>query len=100
MAEDTLTKAQSQDGRSSDSSQFVVFQISLPKSSGGIRGIGEEFATNPTGTGSRTAPIALSPGGSGFGPNSRGLITQVPATDHWVSVGVFPADHEEDRQRL
>jgi hypothetical protein len=34
-----------------------------------FRGMGEKFAANPvTGTGSMTAPIATSPGRSGFGP--------------------------------
>jgi Salmonella virulence plasmid 65kDa B protein len=43
--------------------------ISMPKSGGAIRGIGEKFAANPvTGTGSMTVPIATSPGRSGFGP--------------------------------
>jgi RHS repeat-associated protein len=44
-------------------------QISLPKSGGAVRGIGEKFIANPvTGTGSLTVPIATSPGRSGFGP--------------------------------
>ena len=50
--------------------QFMVVapSISLPKGGGAIRGMGEEFAANPvTGTGSMTAPIAVSPGRSGFG---------------------------------
>jgi RHS repeat-associated protein len=43
--------------------------LSLPKSGGAIRGIGEKFAANPvTGTGSMSVPIATSPGRSGFGP--------------------------------
>jgi RHS repeat-associated protein len=43
--------------------------ISLPKSGGAIRGIGEKFAANPvTGTGSLSVPIYTSPGRSGFGP--------------------------------
>src|SRR5574341_2438055 len=43
--------------------------ISLPRGGGAIRGIGEKFAANPvTGTGSLSAPIATSPGRSGFGP--------------------------------
>jgi hypothetical protein len=43
--------------------------ISLPKGGGAIRGIGEKFAANPvTGTGSKSVPIATSPGRSGFGP--------------------------------
>src|SRR6187551_2823991 len=54
---------------SSDSVAAVVPQISLPKGGGAIRGIGEKFAANPvTGTGSMTAPVATSPGRSGFGP--------------------------------
>lgn len=43
--------------------------ISLPKSGGAIRGIGEKFAANPvTGTGSMSVPILTSPGRAGFGP--------------------------------
>jgi hypothetical protein len=43
--------------------------VSLPKSGGAIRGIGEKFAANPTlGTGSMSVTIATSPGRSGFGP--------------------------------
>ena len=43
--------------------------ISLPKSGGAIRGIGEKFAANPvTGTGSLSVPIATSAGRAGFGP--------------------------------
>ena len=43
--------------------------ISLPKSGGAIRGIGEKFAANPvTGTGSLTVPIFTTPGRSSFGP--------------------------------
>ncbi len=44
-------------------------QLSLPKGGGAIRGIGETFtATQVTGTGSLSVPIATSPGRSGFGP--------------------------------
>lgn len=43
--------------------------LSLPKSGGAIRDIGEKFAANPvTGTASLSVPIATSPGRSGFGP--------------------------------
>jgi Salmonella virulence plasmid 65kDa B protein len=43
--------------------------VTVPKSGGAIRGIGEKFATNRvTGTGSLSVPIAVSPGRSGFGP--------------------------------
>jgi hypothetical protein len=43
--------------------------ISLSKSGGAIRGIGEKFAANPvTGTGSLSVPIFTSPGRAGFGP--------------------------------
>jgi RHS repeat-associated protein len=43
--------------------------VSLPKSGGAIKGMGEKFAANPvTGTGSMSVPIATSPGRSGFGP--------------------------------
>jgi RHS repeat-associated protein len=51
------------------SSPFAAPSISLPKGGGAISGIGEKFAANPvTGAGSMTAPIAVSPGRSGFGP--------------------------------
>src|SRR5262245_16451416 len=51
------------------SAPFAAPSISLPKSGGAIRGIGEKFAANPvTGTGSMTVPIAVSPGRSGVGP--------------------------------
>ncbi|HVG33225.1 MAG TPA: SpvB/TcaC N-terminal domain-containing protein [Pyrinomonadaceae bacterium] len=41
--------------------------ISLPKSGGAIKGIGEKFAANLiTGTGSMTLPVATSPGRSGL----------------------------------
>lgn len=54
---------------SSEASRNPLPTISLPKSGGAIRGIGEKFAANPvTGTGSMTVPIATSPGRSGFGP--------------------------------
>src|SRR5438270_8592351 len=54
---------------SSDTNRNPLPTISLPKSGGAIRGIGEKFAANPiTGTGSMTVPIATSPGRSGFGP--------------------------------
>ncbi len=43
--------------------------IELPKGGGALRGIGESFSANPmNGTGSLAAPIATSPGRSGFGP--------------------------------
>ncbi|QBY55459.1 SpvB/TcaC N-terminal domain-containing protein [Cupriavidus oxalaticus] len=48
----------------------VAPSISLPKGGGAIRGLSEKkLAVNPvTGTGSRSVPIATSPGLSGFGP--------------------------------
>ena len=47
----------------------TVAAISLPKSGGAIRGMGEKFDSNPvTGTSSMAIPIATSPGRSGFGP--------------------------------
>jgi hypothetical protein len=43
--------------------------VSLPKSGGAIRGIGEKFAVNPvTGTSSLVVTLGTSPGRSGFGP--------------------------------
>ncbi|HET8681353.1 MAG TPA: SpvB/TcaC N-terminal domain-containing protein [Micromonosporaceae bacterium] len=43
--------------------------ISLPKSGGAVRGIGEKFSANAvTGTASMTVPISLSKGRAGFGP--------------------------------
>ncbi|NOQ26245.1 MAG: toxin [Bacteroidales bacterium] len=43
--------------------------INLPKGGGAIQSIGEKFETNPvTGTFSMSAPIAISPGRSGFSP--------------------------------
>src|SRR5262245_15721726 len=62
---DNRTNANTADG------SFAVSAptISLPKSGGAIRGMGEKFAANPaTGTGSLAVPIATSPGRSGFGP--------------------------------
>src|SRR5215510_5509824 len=62
---DNRTNANTADG------SFAVSAptISLPKSGGAIRGMGEKFAANPvTGTGSMSVPIATSPGRSGFGP--------------------------------
>jgi len=48
---------------------YTTPAISLPKSGGAIRGMGEKFAANPvTGTGSMSVPIATSPGRSEFGP--------------------------------
>jgi RHS repeat-associated protein len=45
--------------------------LSLPKGGGAIRGIGEKFSANPaTGAGSMTIPLSVSPGRSGFGPDS------------------------------
>lgn len=43
--------------------------INLPKGGGAIQSIGEKFETNPlTGTYSMSAPLAISPGRSGFTP--------------------------------
>src|SRR5688572_23648370 len=57
------------DGESASDGRVHAPSIQLPKGCGAIRGIGEKFAANPvTGTGSMTAPIAVSPGRSGFGP--------------------------------
>lgn len=54
---------------SSPSSTNALPAIRLPKGGGAVRGMGEKFAANPvTGTGSMSAPIATSPGRSGFGP--------------------------------
>jgi RHS repeat-associated protein len=60
--------AGSTEGKEQD---FVVAvpQLSLPKSGGAIRSIGEKFAANPvTGTSSLSVPIYASPGRSGFAP--------------------------------
>ncbi len=44
-------------------------KVELPKGGGAIKGIGEKFQANPlTGTASISAPIAMSPGRSGFSP--------------------------------
>src|SRR5664279_2776607 len=57
------------DGRGGEQG-LAVPAITVPKGGGAIRGVGEKFAANPvTGTGSMTAPIATSPGRSGFGPH-------------------------------
>ena len=49
--------------------EIAAPSVTLPKSGGAIRGMGEKFAANPaTGTGSMTVPITTSPGRSGFGP--------------------------------
>src|SRR5215471_9326138 len=68
--------------------------ISLPKSGGAIRGIGEKFAVNAaTGTGSLSVPMPSSPGrsehvpqlslsydsGSGNGPFGLGWSLSLPA---------------------
>lgn len=42
--------------------------LSLPKGGDAIRGIGEKFTTNPTGTGAMTVPITTSLGRANFGP--------------------------------
>src|SRR5687767_5772296 len=61
--------ASSQPPNETKNSQVTPPSISLPKSGGAIRGIGEKFAANrATGTGSMTVPIATSPGRSGFDP--------------------------------
>src|SRR5262249_43674564 len=48
---------------------FTAPTLTLPKSGGAIRGIGEKFAANPlTGTASLAVPIFTSPGRAGFTP--------------------------------
>src|SRR5689334_432757 len=43
--------------------------ISMPKSGGSIRGLGESFSTNLiNGTASVSVPLAITPGRMGFGP--------------------------------
>jgi len=56
--------------QSADQSQSPVAApvISLPKGGGAIRGIGEKFSASPSGGGSMSVPLAISPGRSGFGP--------------------------------
>jgi hypothetical protein len=70
--ESGFSRPQNPGGDSSTPTGGVAIEpptISLPKSGGAIRGIGEKFAANPvTGTGSMSVPIATSPGRSGFGP--------------------------------
>lgn len=54
----------------SNSAPATLPALTLPKSGGAIRGIGEKFTVNPvTGTGSLVVPIFTSPGRSGFGPS-------------------------------
>ena len=54
---------------SADDSQAMAPSVSLPKSGGAIKGMGEKFDVNPaTGSGSMSVPIATSPGRSGYGP--------------------------------
>ncbi len=66
------TTNESNDKKENDVSgkkQFPLPSLSLPKSGGAIRGIGEKFTANPVnGTGSLSVPIFTSPGRSGFGP--------------------------------
>ncbi len=60
--------ADGQDG-AADRDNSPLPAITLPKGGGAIRGIGEKFqVSGPTGTGSITVPLPLSPGRSGFGP--------------------------------
>jgi hypothetical protein len=54
---------------SAGASQFSAPSLSLPKSGGAIRGIGEKFAANPvTGTASLAVPVFTSPSRAGFSP--------------------------------
>jgi RHS repeat-associated protein len=63
------TAPQNKETQGDDKFTLSAPRIELPKGGGAIRGIGEKFAANPvTGTGSMTAPIAMSPGRNGFGP--------------------------------
>jgi hypothetical protein len=56
-------------GDPAGSGTFTPLSINLPTAGNALRGIGQKFATNPvTGRGTMTAPIAISPGQSGFGP--------------------------------
>jgi hypothetical protein len=58
-----------QEGSTQEKSPSAAPMVSLPKGGGAIRGMGEKFAANPvTGTGSMSVPLAVSPGGAGFGP--------------------------------
>ena len=66
---DDRSSPQAAKPQAEENSPFRAPAISQPKGGGAIRGIGEKFAANPvTGTGSMSAPIAISPGRSGFGP--------------------------------
>jgi hypothetical protein len=64
--------------------------LSLPRGGGVLRGIGQEFSTNPVpGTGSLTVPIATSPGRAGFGPQLS-LTYDFAHIEHWT--GTAAAD--------
>lgn len=64
-----MTSSSKSTDEGSGASAVTAPQIAFPKGDGAIRRIGEKFAANPvTGTGSRSVPIATSPGRSGFEP--------------------------------
>ena len=77
-------------------SPFTPPQVNLPKGGGAIRGIDEKFAANPvTGAGSLSAPLALSPGRSGFGPRLSARIRfrkRQRRLWHWLEA-VAAVDH-------
>ncbi|WP_271577005.1 SpvB/TcaC N-terminal domain-containing protein [Bradyrhizobium sp. CCBAU 11361] len=51
-------------------SRIIPPTLTLPKSGGSIRGLGEKFAaSSATGTGSMTVPLPLSPGRQGLSPS-------------------------------
>src|ERR1700735_2621239 len=69
MMDQSSDKTHTADRSAPKASQADMPRLALPKGGGAIRGIGEKFESNPvTGTGSVTAPIATSPGRSGFEP--------------------------------
>ena len=69
MADNQSTDTKSDNDGKSQNSPFTPPGISLPKGGGALRGVDEKFSVNPvTGSCSLTAPLALSQGRSGFGP--------------------------------
>ena len=82
-----------------ESFEISAPSISLQKGSGAIRGIVENFAANPvTGTGSRTVRTATRPGRSGFGTQSRYLMTLAQEKTHSVSAGIFHSYQSHTKQ--
>jgi RHS repeat-associated protein len=66
---DAMQAAANGHNSAADRDKSPLPAITLPKGGGAIRDIGEKFQVNgPTGTGSITVPLPLSPGRPGFGP--------------------------------